>query len=152
MIKVKSLIVNILIPNIIGFMGSIISNVKMGFNNIVKPTFTPPGIVFPLAWTILYTLMGISSYMIYESDSDKKMDALIVYGIQLVLNSMWTFFFFKLRMFLFSSILILIILGLVLVMIYKYYHINKKAAYLQIPYIIWLIFAFILSMNVYMLN
>ena len=86
------------------------------------------------------------------SDSKDKKSALIIYGIQLILNSLWTFFFFNLQWFLFSFILVLIILVLVLIMIYKYYKINKAAALLQIPYVLWLIFASVLRYNVYLLN
>ena len=123
-----------------------------GFDGINKPAFTPPAIVFPIAWTILYILMGISSYLIFESDSSEKDSALLIYGIQLVINSLWTFFFFNLKWFLFSFVLVLIILLLVIVMIIKFYKINKTAAYLQIPYVVWLIFAAILSYNVFLLN
>lgn len=123
-----------------------------GFDGINKPSFTPPAIVFPIVWTVLYVLMGISSYLIYESDSNEKYLALVIYGIQLIINSLWTFFFFKLKWFLFSFILVLIILLLVIVMIIKFYKINKIAAYLQIPYVIWLIFAAVLSYSVFLLN
>lgn len=152
MIKWKNLIISILIPVIIGFLGSIFGNVMNGFDGINKPSFTPPAIVFPIAWTILYILMGISSYLIFESDSSEKDSALLIYGIQLVINSLWTFFFFNLKWFLFSFVLVLIILLLVIVMIIKFYKINKTAAYLQIPYVVWLIFAAILSYNVFLLN
>lgn len=152
MIKWKNLIISILIPNILGFLGSLIGNVMNGFDGIYKPSFTPPSIVFPIAWTILYILMGISSYLIFESDSSEKDSALTIYGIQLIINSLWTYFFFNLKWFLFSFILVLIILLLVIVMIIKFYKINKTAAFLQIPYVIWLIFAAILSYNVFLLN
>ena len=152
MIKWKNLIICILIPIIIGFLGSLAGNVMNGFDGIYKPSFTPPAIVFPIAWTILYILMGISSYLIYESDSNDKKDALLLYGIQLVINSLWTYFFFNLKWFLFSFILVLIILLLVIIMILKFYKINKTAAYLQIPYVIWLVFAAVLSFNVFLLN
>lgn len=123
-----------------------------GFDGINKPSFTPPSIVFPIAWTILYILMGISSYLIYQSDSSEKKSAFVIYGIQLVINSLWTYFFFNLKWFLFSFILVLVILFLVIIMIIKFYKINKTAAYLQIPYVLWLCFAAILSFNVYLLN
>lgn len=152
MIKWKSLIISIIIPLALGFLGSLIGNVQNGFMDVYKPSFTPPMIVFPIAWTILYILMGISSYLIYESDSKEKGKALLIYGIQLILNSLWTFFFFNLKWFLFSFILVIIILILVIIMTYKFYNINKVAAYLQIPYILWLVFASILSFNVYLLN
>ena len=152
MIKWKNLIISIIIPNVLGFLGSLIGNVQDGFEGIIKPSFTPPAIVFPIAWTILYVLMGVSSYIISESNSENKSRALTIYGIQLLLNASWTFFFFNLNWFLFSFILVIIILVLVFIMIKEYYSINKIAAYLQIPYVLWLIFAAILSYNVYLLN
>ena len=152
MIKWKNLIISILIPNVLGFLGSLIGNVQNGFEGITKPSFTPPALVFPIAWTILYILMGISTYIIYESNSKEKTKSLVIYGIQLILNASWTFFFFNLNWFFFSFILVIIILILVIIMIYKFYNINKTAAYLQLPYVLWLIFAAILSYNVYLLN
>lgn len=152
MIDFKKLVKNIALPNILGFLGSIFGNVKKGFNNNIKPEFTPPSIVFPVAWTILYILMGISAYMIETSDNINKNKALTIYYIQLILNASWTIFFFRLKWFLFSTILILIILGLTIYMISEFYKIKKTAAYLNIPYAIWLVFATILSYNVYALN
>ena len=152
MIKWKNLIISILIPNVLGFLGSLIGNVQNGFEGITKPSFTPPALVFPIAWTILYILMGVSTYIIYESNSKEKTKSLVIYGIQLILNASWTFFFFNLNWFFFSFILVIIILILVIIMIYKFYNINKTAAYLQLPYVLWLIFAAILSYNVYLLN
>lgn len=152
LINWKNLFISILIPNILGFLGSLLGNVSNGFDGIVKPSFTPPAIFFPIAWTILYILMGISSYLIYESSDDDKRNSLVVYGIQLILNSLWTLFFFRLKWFLFSFVLIIIILILVILMIAKYYKINKISAYLQIPYVLWLVFAAVLSFNVYLLN
>ena len=148
--KWKRLIISIIIPIVIGFLGSLIGNVQNGFDGISKPSFTPPMIVFPIVWIVLYVLMGISSYLVYENGDDEG--ALLIYGIQLIINSLWTFFFFNLKWFLFSFILVLVILGLVIVMTVKFYKVNKIAGYLQIPYIIWLIFAAILSLNVYFLN
>ncbi len=152
MIKWKNLIFNILIPNVLGFLGSLIGNVQNGFDGIIKPSFTPPAIVFPIAWTILYILMGVSSYIISESGNEGKNKALLIYGIQLLLNVSWTYFFFNLNWFFFSFILVMVIIILVILMIRNYYSINRLAAYLQIPYLIWLVFAAILSYNVYLLN
>ena len=152
MVIILKLIKNIIIPNILGFLGSILGNVKNGFNDIIKPSFTPPGIVFPIAWTILYIQMGISAYLIEKTNDIGKNKALTIYYIQLILNASWTIFFFRLKYFLFSTILILIILILTIYMVKEFYKINKTAAYLNIPYILWLIFAMILSYNVYLLN
>ena len=152
MISLKSLIINIIIPNVVGALGGLLGNSSAGFNNINKPNFVPPAIVFPIVWIILYTLMGISSYIIYESKSQNKKQALIFYGIQLVLNSLWTLFFFRKKWFLFSFIWILLILVFVIIMFFKFLKISKTAAFLQIPYIIWLIFASIICYNVLLLN
>lgn len=147
-----TLFISILIPNIIGFIGGIIGDSFNGFEGIVKPSLSPPSIVFIVVWTILYTLMGISSFLIYKFDSNEKSDALRIYFIQLVVNALWSLFFFRFEMYLFSFFLIILLLLLVLIMINKFYEINKVAAYLQIPYVLWLIFAAILCFNVYLIN
>lgn len=152
MVKWKNLIISILIPNVLGFLGSLIGNVSQGFDGIIKPGFTPPAIVFPIAWTILYTLMGFSSYLVFESNDINKDKALFIYAIQLIINSLWTFFFFNMKWFLFSFFLVLLILLLVIVMILRFYKINKVSAYLQLPYVAWLCFAAVLSFNVFLLN
>ena len=150
--KIKEVIISILIPNAIGFISAIISNVKDNIDTFIKPTFTPPGIVFPIAWTLLYTLMGISSYLIYKNNSTYKNKPLTIYAIQLILNGLWTIIFFKLKLFLLSFIIILLLILMNVYLIYSYYKINKTAALLQIPYVLWLIFASILSYGVYTLN
>ena len=150
--NLKLLLKNILIPNIIGFLGGLIGNAKDGFKGINKPDFAPPGLVFPIVWTILYILMGISAYLVENSNHPQKKDALRYYYVSLILNASWTFFFFKLKWFLFSSILVLIILYFVIETIRRYFKINKTAAYLQIPYVLWLLFAGFLSFSVWTLN
>ena len=150
--KIKRIIIAIIIPLLVGFIGNLLGNASNGFDSINKPEFTPPGIVFPIVWTILYILMGISSYFIYQSNNKDKENALIIYGIQLFVNMLWTLFFFRLHLYLFSFIWILIMIILVGLMIYKFYKIDKKAGVIQIPYLIWLIFASIINFSVYLLN
>lgn len=152
MIELKKLFISILIPNLFGLLGNILGNSSMGFNEIIKPPFSPPGIVFPIVWFILYTLMGISSYIIYMSNSENKEIALKTYFIQLILNCLWTFLFFNLNLYLLSFIWILVMIYFVIKMIYQFSKINKPAAYLQIPYLLWLIFASILTLSIYILN
>ncbi len=152
MIRLKSLFINILIPNLFGVLGTLLGNPSQGFNNMIKPNFTPSGIIFPIAWIILYTLMGISCYLVLHSESNNTNSSLIVYGIQLIVNSLWTLFFFRLQWYLFSFVWIIILIILVAIMIYQFYKSNKIAAYLQIPYLVWLIFASILNYSVYLLN
>ena len=152
MLNVKSLIVNILIPNIVGFVSSILGKVSTEFDKFEKPTWTPPGIVFPIVWTILYILMGVSSYLIYESNTSYKEDALKVYGINLIINGLWSILFFRFKAFFLAFITIIILIVLTLIMIIKYYKINKIAGLLQIPYLLWLVVALLLSYNVFLLN
>lgn len=150
--KIKEIIISILIPNAIGFLSALLSNVKDSFDTFNKPSFTPPGIVFPIVWTILYILMGISSYLIYKDNSTYKNGALKVYAIQLILNGLWSIIFFKFKAFFLAFIIIIILIILTIIMIYKFYKINKVAGLLQIPYLIWLVLALILSFNVFILN
>ena len=152
MIKIKSLIINVLIPLAVGLVSSFISKVSTEFNNFNKPMWTPPGIVFPIVWTILYVLMGISSYIIYESNDIYKKKALSIYGLNLFINGMWSIFFFRFKLFFLSFILIMLLIALTIVLIIKYYKINKTAAFLQIPYLLWLFVALALSYNVFILN
>ena len=145
-------IISILIPNAIGFIGGLIGNSSNGFKDMIKPNFTPPSIVFPIVWVILFTLMGISTYIIYKSHSNEKKNAFIIYGVQLIANALWNLFFFRLKWYLFAFFWVLLLIVLVIYMINSFYKVNKISAYLQIPYLLWLIFAAILSYNVYLLN
>lgn len=151
-INILAFLVNLAIPYVCAFLGNFLGNFASSFEEIAKPQFTPPGIVFPIVWFILFTLMGISSYLIYKSNSKDKKSALIIYGIQLVLNALWSLFFFNLNWYLFSFIWILLMIFFVALMIYKFYKINKLASYIQIPYLLWLIFASVLNFSIYLLN
>lgn len=150
--KYKNLIISVLIPNIVGGLSALLSQISSNINTFNKPSFTPPAIVFPIVWTILYVLMGISSYLVSKSVNEDKNKALIIYGIQLFINFIWSIIFFRFKAFLLAFITILILLLLVLIMTYKFYKINKLAGILQIPYIVWLILATIITYNVFLLN
>ena len=125
------------------------------FEAAQKPPLTPPGWIFPVVWTILYTLMGISAYLIYKTKVDveeTKSVALIIYGVQLIVNFFWSIIFFNLEAYLFAFIWILLLLFLIIVMIKLVYPINKAAALLQIPYLLWVAFATYLTFGVFILN
>ncbi len=152
MIKLKELVFFIFTTLAIGFMGSFLGDQSI-YNEFTKPDFAPPSYIFSLVWTILYILMGISVYMIYMSKDDlKRKKALNVYIIQLIVNATWTLLFFGLELRLFAFIWILLLILLVLIMINRFYTINRIAANLQIPYLIWLVFASLLNYSVYILN
>lgn len=122
------------------------------YNELNRPFLSPPSITFPIVWTILYILMGISAYIIEESDSELKDGALKVYAVQLIFNFVWPLIFFNGNMYLFSFIWIIVLCILVMWMIFLFYQINSYAAYIQIPYILWLTFASYLNIGVYLLN
>ncbi len=150
--EIKQLIISIAIPLIIGVIGTLIGNPKMGFEMINKPSFMPPRILFPIVWTILYIVMGISSYLIYKEKKEKNNKALKAYGLQLILNMLWTYFFFNIKAYLFSLIWLLILLIVVIIMVIKFIKINKTAGLIQIPYIIWLVFAATLNFAIFQIN
>lgn len=153
MIKLKPLIISLVITLGGGGLVALLTRNSMDiYNRIIQPPFAPPAIIFPIAWTILYTLMGISAYMIYKSKLSLKSTALTVYAVQLLLNFAWPVIFFNGDMFFTAFVLLIIIWILVLWMISLFYKIEPLAAYLQIPYALWLTFAAYLNLSIYLLN
>ena len=147
----SNLIIAVLIPLTVGSISSLLSG-NMGQMNYIQPDFTPPAVVFPIVWTILYILMGISSYIIYESDYPDKNSALRIYGIQLFFNFFWSILFFRFSAYFLSLIWLLVLIILIIIMILRFYKISPIAAYLQIPYLLWCMFASYLNYVVFVLN
>ncbi len=141
----KKLIKNILIPVIMGGIIGLIISPFMNYNNLNKPPLSPPGIVFPIVWTILYIIMG---YSFYKQNEQNK----TIYYTQLIVNGLWSIIFFIFKWYLISTIWIILLIILVTIMIYKFYKENKIAGLINIPYLIWLFFALYLSFGVYLLN
>ena len=146
-IYLKSILTTIFLGGLVGF---IISN-YIDYNSLEKPFIAPPSNVFPIVWTILYALMGIS-YGILKNNSltNSKID--LIYYSQLIVNLLWPIAFFVLEWRLFAFFWIILLIVLVINMIIKFYNLNKLSGLLQIPYLIWLIFAAYLNLNVYLLN
>ena len=152
-IKNKSaLIIAILIPIAVGTLSALFSGRMSLYSQINKPSLSPPGFVFPIVWIILYILMGISSYIIYESDNPNKGNALKTYAIQLFFNFWWSIIFFRFSLFLFAFLWLLSLIAIIIVMIYRFYKIKPLSAYLQIPYLLWCLFAAYLNFMIYRLN
>lgn len=142
---------SIAIPLIIGGIVGLITSNFMDYGSLQKPLLSPPGIVFPIVWTILYTLMGIS-YGILDSNFlvDSKIN--LIYYLQLFVNALWSIFFFVLKWRFFAFLWIILLLVLVIIMIIKFYNKNKVAGLLQIPYLLWVVFATYLNLSIYLLN
>lgn len=156
----RNFIICVLIPLIVGFLSGSVSDIISGASNAVsysellKPGFFPPAIVFPIVWTVLYTLMGISAYLIYKKgyNSLKVRDASFYYWLQLVLNFIWSILFlgFKLRFTALIDLGLLIII--VIIMIIKFAKVKKRAAYMNLPYVAWLFYAFFLNYVIWSIN
>ena len=153
-INFKRLIIAVLIPLAVGGISSLISleGFKSYSETADKPPLSPPDWLFPVVWTLLYTLMGISSYLLYEKDKTEAKQPLAVYVIQLAMNFMWPVFFFSLGAYLFSFIWLIILWAFTFAMIIMFCRVNKTAGLLQIPYLLWLTFAAYLNLSAYILN
>ncbi len=151
----KKLIKNLAIPLAVGGVSGFLTSggVEEFTATAVKPVFMPPGWLFPVAWTILYTLMGISAYLIeIEPTYTDKKSAFILYYTQLFFNFVWSFIFFNAGNYLFAFIWIVILWVLIIATTIEFYKIKPTAAYLMIPYILWVTFAAVLNFSVYLLN
>ena len=153
-INFKKLIINIAIPLGVGALSALISMGGMdSFASLNKPPLSPPGWLFPVVWSILYILMGISSYLITESGKPaRSKTALTVYGVQLFFNFMWSIIFFNFEAYLFAFIWLLALLALVIINAILFYRIDRRAGLLFIPYILWILFAGYLNFGIFLLN
>ena len=151
MSKLKVYKKSILIPVILGGIVGLIISKSIDYTSLQQPFLAPPKILFPIVWTILYILMGIS-YGILESKSLIDSKSKIIYYLQLFFNLLWPIAFFLLKWRLFSFIWIIALDILVAIMIYEFYKKDKLAGILQIPYLIWILFASYLNIAIYLLN
>lgn len=155
--KIGKIAISILIPLFVGGLSALLTSDAMKqFQNLNQPPLAPPGWLFPVVWTILYILMGISSYLIYSSKDtyfyEERKHFLLLYFIQLVFNFVWSILFFNLKLYLFAFIWLIILWILIFLLIINAKKINKIAYYLLIPYIIWVTFACYLNIMIFILN
>lgn len=155
MLKLKKLASSLLIAFTPGAIGSLatIPNIPLWYASLNKPFFNPPNWVFGPVWTILYLLMGVSLYLIWTARyKGSKKTAFIVFGAQLLLNALWSLVFFGLLMKVASVVIIIVLLGLILLMIKLFWPISRMAAWLLVPYAIWVSFATVLTIAIAGLN
>lgn len=154
--RIKTYVIAILIPLAVGFLSSLLTMNSMDiYSDLVTPPLSPPGWLFPVVWTILYTLMGISSAMVRgnrQKDLSSAACGQKYYALSLIFNFLWSIVFFNLRWLLFAFVWLLILLYLIVRTILCYKKVSPLAAYLQIPYAIWVAFAGYLNLGLWILN
>lgn len=151
MSKFKNYALSIIIPLALGGIVGFLISGSMDYDMLNQPPLSPPSILFPIVWTILYVLMGVSFGILRDkhlNDSNVK----LIYYIQLIVNLLWPIAFFVLKWRLFAFIWILVLDALVVLMIITFYKRDRTAALLQLPYLAWVLFASYLNLGVYILN
>jgi len=147
-INFKVLIVCLIIVYSVAFVGSIFTSGNTGSNWYLesKPSITPPNYIFPIVWNILFFMIALSLYFAWiKSDKKQKKKVALVFGANLFLNILWSFLFFSLQEPLWAFFELLLLLASIVLMIYVTWGIEKKSAYLLIPYLLWVSFAGVLN-------
>jgi len=156
MIKnLKLLLVCIAIPLLVGGLSAFLTMDSMAaFAAIEKPPLSPPGILFPIVWTVLYVLMGVASYLVLTSGArqDDIDHAITIYAIQLVLNFFWSIIFFRLEWYLAAFLWLVLLWIAILCTLLLFRKISKAAGWLLVPYLLWVTFAGYLNLSIYLLN
>ena len=145
----------IAIAEAIGALSGLLSREGMRIysQTVIQPTLAPPMWVFPVVWSILFALMGIRAVIIWQSpESELRSKGLNLFVAQLMVNFFWSLIFFNLQAFGFAFLWLVLLWALVAWMIWTFYQVEPLAAWLQIPYLLWLTFAGYLSFSVWMLN
>ncbi|MFH1239864.1 MAG: TspO/MBR family protein [Candidatus Diapherotrites archaeon] len=154
--EIAKLIGLILICQLAGIIGSIFTfdAIPNWYASLTKPWFNPPSFIFAPVWILLYTLMGISLYLIIKKGFNRKevKIATMFFGAQLSLNAIWSIIFFGLHNIFLALVEIIILWVVLLFTIIKFYKISKNAAYLLIPYFLWGSFATLLTLSIWILN
>lgn len=135
-------------------IGSAVSaqNIPTWYAALEKPVLNPPNFIFGPVWTVLYVLIGLSLYLFWTSVGRGKWSGYIAFGVQMVLNALWSVVFFGLQLPLFGVFVIVLLDIMVVVTIVLFYEKSRKAAYLLVPYLLWILFATYLTISIWLLN
>ncbi|MBL7142552.1 MAG: tryptophan-rich sensory protein [Candidatus Pacebacteria bacterium] len=154
--NLSQLIISILVAQLAGIVGSIFTtaSIQNWYVFLEKPVFAPPNWLFAPAWLTLYTLMGIAAFLIWQKRDNLTVrnSALKIYGIHLILNACWSIIFFGLRNPGLAFIEIVVLWIFILVITVKFFRIRKTAGFLFIPYLLWVSFASVLNLSIWLLN
>ncbi len=154
--KALRILITIAICEMAGVIGSVFTtpSIPGWYAGLAKPSFNPPNWVFGPVWTALYALMGVAAYLVYEKGwkEGKVRKALAVFAAQLVLNALWSIVFFGAHMILGAAVIIVLLWAMILASIVLFSKISRSAAWLLVPYILWVSFATVLNISLYVLN
>lgn len=150
----SQLITVLVVTQLAGVFGSLLSGpARQIYAPLVKPPLSPPGWLFGVVWPVLYLLMGIAAYTVYQMRrTSERQNALAFYWAQLFVNFLWPVLFFRFELYWLSAAVILLLIALVLITTVKFFKIKPAAGYLMIPYLLWLFFAAYLNIGVAVLN
>ena len=152
----KKLFASIALCQSAGIVGSIftVSTIPGWYALLNKPFFSPPNWLFGPAWITLYALMGVAFYLVWSSgaDQDKKYRAMTVFLVHLFFNAIWSIIFFGLQSIGGALIMILFLWFAILATIITFHKISRPAAWLLVPYILWVSFAIYLNYSIWILN
>lgn len=152
-VKLKKLLFYVVGTFLFGVIGALLGGgTSQIYSTLNKPPLSPPGIVFPIVWSILYLLMGIGAYFLSNERKVEISKLLKIYWIQLILNALWPLVFWRLQAFWLAAVIIIAILFLVVWLTLEAFKINKLSSYMFIPYIVWILFALYLNIGIAVLN
>ena len=154
-LNLRKLITSILIPVAVGGLAGFLTRNSMNiYGEINTPPLSPPGIVFPIVWTVLYILMGVALYLVRDSKANAalKSKGYLAFGLQLAFNFLWSIVFFNFRWYLFAAIWLVALIILIALNIFYFAQANKAAGLLLVPYLLWCAFALYLNIGIVILN
>ena len=151
----KLLVFCIAVPLLVGALAGFLTRDSMAaFAALEKPPLSPPGILFPIVWTVLYVLMGVASYLVLTSGARQEdIDhAITAYGLQLAMNFLWSFIFFQMGWYLTAFVWLVLLWIAILYTLLVFRKISNPAGWLLVPYLLWVTFAGYLNLSIYLLN
>ncbi|MDJ0625296.1 MAG: TspO/MBR family protein [Candidatus Caenarcaniphilales bacterium] len=152
--KVLSLIGFVFVCQLAGLIGGLITSnsVDTWYSTLIRPSLTPPNWIFGPVWTILYALLGVSSWIIFQSESSWKKRALTAFFINILINVIWSFLFFGLQSTLLGFIWIIVLELSIIWVLVEFWRVSKLASFLMLPYFLWVSFASFVAFNIWWLN
>lgn len=146
------LLVFLALPQLAGFIGSIFTRMSVStwYVTLQKPVFSPPNWIFSPVWITLFLLMGIAAFLVWKKEGIKL--ALGIFFVQLALNTLWSILFFGLQSPLLAFIEIIVLWFAILATIILFWKVSRTAAYLLLPYVLWVSFAAVLNFSLFWLN